>query len=64
MSTTSTSSSRSSWSSAWSWRARRRSRGVGGAELVGTLEQYENSYRLCYVRGPEGIVVGLAQQLG
>ncbi|MFI7233158.1 VOC family protein [Nonomuraea angiospora] len=35
-----------------------------GAELVGTLEQYENSYRLCYVRGPEGIVVGLAQQLG
>ncbi|MDX3100353.1 VOC family protein [Nonomuraea angiospora] len=35
-----------------------------GAELVGSLEQYENSYRLCYVRGPEGIVVGLAQQLG
>ncbi|MER6002814.1 VOC family protein [Nonomuraea angiospora] len=35
-----------------------------GAELVGTLEQYEGSYRLCYVRGPEGIIVGLAQQLG
>ncbi|EME62606.1 VOC family protein [Amycolatopsis decaplanina] len=35
-----------------------------GAELVGELEQYENIYRLCYVRGPEGIVVGLAEQLG
>ncbi|MFI6503367.1 VOC family protein [Nonomuraea typhae] len=35
-----------------------------GAELVGTLEQYDDTYRLCYVRGPEGIVVGLAQQLG
>ncbi|MGR6919618.1 VOC family protein [[Actinomadura] parvosata] len=35
-----------------------------GAELVGTVEQYENSHRLCYVRGPEGILVGLAQQLG
>ncbi|GIJ34633.1 VOC family protein [Micromonospora sediminimaris] len=35
-----------------------------GAELVGELAQYEDSYRLCYVRGPEGIVVGLAQQLG
>jgi catechol 2,3-dioxygenase-like lactoylglutathione lyase family enzyme len=34
-----------------------------GAELVGELEQYEDSYRLCYVRGPEGIVVGLAEQL-
>lgn len=34
-----------------------------GAELVGELEQFENVYRLCYVRGPEGIVVGLAQQL-
>lgn len=34
-----------------------------GAELVGELEQYEDVYRLCYVRGPEGIVVGLAQQL-
>nr|WP_322749724.1 MULTISPECIES: VOC family protein [unclassified Frankia] len=28
-----------------------------GAELVGELEQYEDSYRLCYVRGPEGIIV-------
>ncbi|MFY1578036.1 VOC family protein [Verrucosispora sp. WMMD703] len=35
-----------------------------GADLVGELAQYEDSYRLCYVRGPEGIVVGLAQQLG
>ena len=34
-----------------------------GAELVGEVEQYEDSYRLCYVRGPEGIVVGLAEQL-
>lgn len=35
-----------------------------GVELVGSLEQYENLYRLCYVRGPEGIVVGLAEQIG
>nr|WP_211212798.1 VOC family protein [Nonomuraea coxensis] len=35
-----------------------------GAELVGELVRYEDSYLLCYVRGPEGIVVGLAQQLG
>ncbi|WP_329069289.1 VOC family protein [Amycolatopsis sp. NBC_01480] len=35
-----------------------------GAELVGELEQYENIFRLCYVRGPEGIIVGLAEQLG
>lgn len=34
-----------------------------GAELVGEVAQYEDLYRLCYVRGPEGIVVGLAQQL-
>jgi catechol 2,3-dioxygenase-like lactoylglutathione lyase family enzyme len=34
-----------------------------GAELVGRVEQYEDVYRLCYVRGPEGIVVGLAEQL-
>jgi catechol 2,3-dioxygenase-like lactoylglutathione lyase family enzyme len=34
-----------------------------GAELVGELEQYEDSYRLCYVRGPEGITVELAEQL-
>ena len=34
-----------------------------GAELVGELEQYEDKYRLCYVRGPEGIIVALAEQL-
>ncbi|GAA1755585.1 VOC family protein [Streptomonospora arabica] len=34
-----------------------------GAELVGELERFEDSYRLCYVRGPEGIIVGLAEQL-
>jgi catechol 2,3-dioxygenase-like lactoylglutathione lyase family enzyme len=34
-----------------------------GAELVGEVEQYEDSYRLCYVRGPEGIVVALAEPL-
>ncbi|WP_433469426.1 VOC family protein [Spirillospora sp. CA-128828] len=35
-----------------------------GAELVGEVVQYEDSYRLCYVRGPEGIVVALAEELG
>ena len=35
-----------------------------GAELVGELVQFEDSYRLCYVRGPEGIIVALAEQLG
>src|SRR5207247_4630511 len=34
-----------------------------GAELIGEVEQYEDSYRLCYVRGPEGIMIALAQQL-
>ena len=34
-----------------------------GAELVGEVVQYQDSYRLCYVRGPEGIIVALAQQL-
>jgi catechol 2,3-dioxygenase-like lactoylglutathione lyase family enzyme len=34
-----------------------------GAELVGEIAQYEESYRLCYVRGPEGIIIGLAEQL-
>ena len=34
-----------------------------GAELVGEVERYEDSYRLCYVRGPEGILVALAEQL-
>jgi catechol 2,3-dioxygenase-like lactoylglutathione lyase family enzyme len=35
-----------------------------GAELVGELVQYENQYRLCYVRGPEGILIGLADEIG
>ncbi len=34
-----------------------------GAELVGEVVQYEDQYRLCYVRGPEGIVIALAEQL-
>lgn len=34
-----------------------------GAELVGTVEQYQDLFRLCYVRGPEGIIVGLSEQL-
>ena len=34
-----------------------------GAELVGEVARYEDVYRLCYVRGPEGIIVGLAEQL-
>ena len=40
-----------------------RLRRAHGAELVGELEQYENSYRLCYVRGPEGIIIELAEQI-
>ena len=35
-----------------------------GAELVGEVAQYEDMYRLCYLRGPEGIMVALAEQLG
>jgi catechol 2,3-dioxygenase-like lactoylglutathione lyase family enzyme len=35
-----------------------------GTELVGELERYEDSYRLCYVRGPEGIIVELAEKIG
>lgn len=35
-----------------------------GAELVGEVAQYEDIYRLCYLRGPEGIVVALAEQIG
>ena len=35
-----------------------------GAELVGEVAQYEDTYRLCYVRGPEGILIGLAEQIG
>ena len=34
-----------------------------GAELVGELEQYEDSCRLCYIRGPEVIIIALAEQL-
>ncbi len=34
-----------------------------GAELVGEIVQYEDSYRLCYIRGPEGILIGLAEPL-
>ena len=37
---------------------------VHGAELVGEIADYENLYRLCYVRGPEGIIVALAEQIG
>ncbi len=35
-----------------------------GAELLGEVAQYENSYRLCYVHGPEGIIVELAEKIG
>ena len=35
-----------------------------GGELVGEIAQYEDSYRLCFLRGPEGIIIGLAAQLG
>jgi len=34
-----------------------------GAELIGEVVQYEDMYRLCYVRGPEGIIIALAEQL-
>ena len=34
-----------------------------GAQLVGEVVQYQDSYRLCYIRGPEGLLIGLAQQL-
>jgi catechol 2,3-dioxygenase-like lactoylglutathione lyase family enzyme len=35
-----------------------------GAQLAGEVVQYENAYRLCYIRGPEGILIGLAEPLG
>src|SRR3954471_10064957 len=35
-----------------------------GAQLVGEVVQYKTAYRLCYIRGPEGILIGLAQELG
>ena len=34
-----------------------------GAELVGEVARYDDTYRLCYVRGPEGIIIGLAEQI-
>ncbi len=34
-----------------------------GAQLVGDVVQYENVYRLCYIRGPEGLLIGLAEEL-
>lgn len=34
-----------------------------GTELLGEVAQYEDKYRLCYVRGPEGIIVALAEEL-
>ena len=34
-----------------------------GAQVVGEVVQYEDSYRLCYIRGPEGLLIGLAEQL-
>jgi catechol 2,3-dioxygenase-like lactoylglutathione lyase family enzyme len=35
-----------------------------GAQLVGEVVQYEDVYRLCYIRGPEGLLVGIAQKMG
>lgn len=35
-----------------------------GAQLVGEVVQYEGSYRLCYIRGTEGLLIGLAEELG
>jgi catechol 2,3-dioxygenase-like lactoylglutathione lyase family enzyme len=35
-----------------------------GAQLVGEVVQYQDIYRLCYIRGPEGLLIGLAQELG
>src|SRR4030095_4950365 len=35
-----------------------------GAQLVGEVAQYEDMYRLCYIRGPEGLLIGLAEELG
>jgi catechol 2,3-dioxygenase-like lactoylglutathione lyase family enzyme len=40
-----------------------RLRSQHGAELVGEIAQYEDIYRLCFLRGPEGIIIGLAEQL-
>ena len=35
-----------------------------GAQLVGDVVRYQDAYRLCYIRGPEGLLIGLAQELG
>src|SRR4051794_1335617 len=35
-----------------------------GAQLVGDVVQYKDAYRLCYIRGPEGLLIGLAEELG
>jgi catechol 2,3-dioxygenase-like lactoylglutathione lyase family enzyme len=35
-----------------------------GAQLLGEVVQYEDTYRLCYIRGPEGLLIGLAEELG
>ena len=37
--------------------------GKHGAELVGEVVDYQGVYRLCYIRGPEGLLIGLAQEL-
>jgi predicted enzyme related to lactoylglutathione lyase len=37
--------------------------GNRGAQLVGEVVQYKDAYRLCYIRGPEGLLIGLAQEL-
>jgi predicted enzyme related to lactoylglutathione lyase len=37
--------------------------GKRGAQLVGEVVQYQDAYRLCYIRGPEGLLIGLAQEL-
>jgi predicted enzyme related to lactoylglutathione lyase len=34
-----------------------------GAQLVGDVVRYQDAYRLCYIRGPEGLLIGLAQEL-
>jgi predicted enzyme related to lactoylglutathione lyase len=38
--------------------------GRHGAELVGEVVRYKDVYRLCYIRGPEGLLIGIAQELG
>jgi len=35
-----------------------------GAQLVGEVVRYQDSYKLCYIRGPEGLLIGLAEELG